>query len=190
ALIEARVSELLAHAQWLVAEGLRYIEPREESRRVFSQVRDQLVALRGDLNTAIERFSRHVRQNKGTSQQAARIQLARLLLERAEHSWIRGDRGRANRDLIDGEHHLYEVLQDPARRLRNIKLWYDCARHLTHWARSDLIERLLQLHAGDPDSLDAAVLLMAMFFAEAVETGSPEAWRRCEEFQRKSAQRS
>jgi tetratricopeptide (TPR) repeat protein len=190
ALIEENVARQLSHADAVVAQGLRYIEPRAESRRVFNLFRDQLHELRGDLNTAIECFQRHVRSASGPQMALARVQLARYLLERAEERWNAGERGKANSDFGESERQLFEVLQDPAQKFSNVKLWFDSARHVSHWRRSDFLERLLQLHDHDPDNLDATFLLACLYFCEAVETGSPESWRRHQEFQRKSEMRS
>ena len=184
------VTTLLSEAYSLVADGQRYIEPREESRRVFNRARDTLHELRGDLNTAIRCFQAHVRSQRGVSQATAKTQLARLLHERGEINLLRGERGKANKDFIEGERQLFDVLQDPAMKFRNIRLWFDCARHVSHWRRADFLERLHQLHDYDPNSLDAVFLLMCLYFCEALETMSQESWRRYEEFQRKSSTRS
>jgi len=190
ALESDRVIELLAESDSLVSDGQRYIEPREENRRVFNQAKDKLHQLRGDLNTAISCFEQHVRSQRGLSQALAKVQLARLLHERGELNMGRGERGRASKDFTEGERQIFTVLQDPALKFKNIKLWFECARHLPNLTRADLTERLHQLHDNDPASLDASFLLMCHYFCEALETMSPESWRRYEEFQRKSSARS
>ena len=190
ALLADSVAALLSEADNLVAEGQRYIEPVNDSRRVFVQARDELHQLRGDLNTAISCFQQHVRSQQGVSQARAKVQLARLLLERAERNIRAGDSGKAGKDFAEGERQLFQVLEDPAQKFKNIKLWFDCARHVAHWRRVDFLERLHQLHEHYSASLDGAFLLMCLYFCEAVETNSPESWRRYEEFQRKSATRS
>ena len=157
---------------------------------VFSQARDQLHQLRGDLNTAIQCFKTHVGTQQGFSKMLAKAQLARLLHERGEYNLTHGERGKANSDFLEGERQLYDVLQDSSLKFKNIKLWFDCARNLNHWRRQDFLGRLHQLHDYDPASLDTAFLLMCLYFCEAIETSSPESWRNYEEFQRKSASKS
>ena len=185
-----RVVALLSEADSLVADGQRYIEPREETRRVFNQARDTLHQLRGDLNTAIQCFRQHVLAARGVSRVIAQVQLARLLHERGEVNLIHGERGKANKDFKEGADELFDALSDPGLKYRNIKLWFDCARNLPNWNRADFLGRLHQLHDFDPASLDAIFLLMCLYFCEAIETASLESWRRYEEYQRKSSTRS
>jgi len=190
ALVHESVASLLSHAEGLVDEGLSFIEPLKESRQVFNQTRDLLHALRGDLSEAIRCYQRHVRQQKGIPLLSAKVQLARLLRERAEDFWKGGNKKRGLADFEEAQRHLYDALQDPARKVGNIRLWFECARYLPHWRRPDLLERLHQLEGHDPAALEPAFLLMCLYFADAVQTGSPESWRKCEEYQSKSAQRS
>lgn len=190
ALVERNVASTLAHAEAIVGEGLRYIEPREVNRRLFTLFRDQLHELRGDLNTAIDCFQKHVRLGSGPHLATARVQLARFLVQRAEQRWSSGNRGKAIKDFAESEHQLFEVLQDPVEKFKNVKLWFDSARHLAHWRRADFLDKLLQLHQQNPEELDAVFLLACLYFAEAVQSGSPESWRRYQGFQRKSEARS
>ena len=117
---------MLIHAERLAAEGLRFIPPTEEARRVFTQVRDRLHQLRGDLDTAIRCFQSHVQRLSGSHRATATIQLARLLLERGERHWNKDEQRRANKDFEEGARLLSQVLQDPARRHENLRLWFDC----------------------------------------------------------------
>ena len=174
-LLEERVAGLLTHADNLVAEGLRYIAP--ENRAFFRIVRDRLLQLRGDLDSAIRCFERHVASLSGSHRATAQVQLSRLLLERGERLWEEGKRGKALRDFEGGRRYAWLVMEDPARKFDNIKLWYQCARYMRTWRRQDLLDRLLQLH-DQRASLDSAFLLMCLFFADAVETGSQPSWRR------------
>jgi tetratricopeptide (TPR) repeat protein len=190
ALVHESVASLLSHADGLVDEGLSLIEPLKESRQVFKQTRDLLYALRGDLSEAIRCYKRHVLQQKGIPLLSAKVQLARLLRERAEDFWKVGNRKKGLADFEEAQRHLYDALQDPARKAGNIRLWFECARYLPHWHRADLLERLHQLEGHDAAALEPAFLLMCLYFADAVQTGSPESWRKCEEYQTKSAQRS
>ena len=102
ALLRERISALLIHAERLAAEGLRFIPPTEEARRVFTQVRDRLHQLRGDLDTAIRCFQSHVQRLSGSHRATATIQLARLLLERGERHWNKDEQRRANKDFEEG----------------------------------------------------------------------------------------
>jgi hypothetical protein len=183
ALLRERIASLLTHADSLVADGLLYITP--ENRSFFRLVRDRLLQLRGDLDSAIRSFERHVAVLSGAHRATAQVQLTRFLLERGERLWEEGKRNKALRDFEKGQAYVWQVMQDPARQFDNIKLWYQCARYMQAWRRQDLLDRLLQLHERKA-SLDSAFLLMCLYFADAVETGSLPSWRRYEQFQKES----
>lgn len=190
ALQSATIMKLLADSEVLVAEGQRFIVPREENRRVFTISRDKLHELRGDLNKAIICFQKHVDSTRDATRTSAKVYLARLFHTRGEHLLTHGDSKKANKDFSAGERLLFEALQDPTLRHKNIRLWFDCARHADHWRRDDFLDRLLQLHKYDESNVDAAFLLMCLYFCEALETRSMESWRRYEEFQKKSSRLS
>ncbi len=188
-LSEPRISSYFSHADLLIAEGLRYIEPREESRVVFNYVRSELTKLRGDLDKAIEALKKQVLSVARGSRPAVSVQLARYLEERAEREWRDEDTQKAVKDFKEAEKYLDFVLQDP-NQTHNMKLWFDCARHLAHLSRNELQQRMLRYHDRDPSNLDGCFLLMCLYFCEAVETRSQEAWRRCEQFTGLAAQLS
>ena len=184
-----RVATLLAHTEAIAAQGSNYLAPQDEKRRYFAQVRDEMQALRGDLETAIARFEKRIPVLSGAHLSAARIELARLYRERGERHWSAGKGKSANRDFETAQRHLYGVLEDPSRRYDNIRLWFDCARFLQHWTRVDLLDKVHQLHVNKP-TLDSAFLLMCLYFADAIQTGSVASWRKYEEFQTESSRRS
>lgn len=190
ALVNERVAAALAHAEGLVSMGLRYINPRDESRELFNQLRHTLLDVRGDLKAALGFYREYVRMRRGKFHGAAKVQFARLLIESADEQWLRGESERATGYFAEAEVQLREVLQDPAWRYKNIMLWYECARHLDYLSRNELIEKLLQMHEHDPHLLDTSFLLMCLYFADAVETRSTDAWRRHKEFEAISARRS
>jgi hypothetical protein len=183
ALLQERIASLLVHADRLAADGLRYIAP--ENRGFFRLMRDRLLRLRGDLDGAIRCFEKHALTLSGAHAATAQVQLARFLLERGERLWEEGKRNIALKDFERGQSYVWHVLQDPARQFDNIKLWYQCARYMRAWRRQDFLDRLLQLHEQGV-SLDSAFLLMCLYFADAVETGSQPSWRQYEQFQRES----
>lgn len=185
-----RIQELLEHSASLVAEGQRYIEPRDESRRVFNSERDKLHELRGDLNAAIKCFTKHVQGNSGYSRALAKVHLGRLYLESGEAELRMGNSSRASKAFEKGAQELHEVLQDPAMKYKNIKLWFDCARQVSHFRRNDFIQRIEQLADHDESDLDSVFLLMCLHFCDAVETGSQESWRLHTEYRLKSDVRS
>ncbi len=186
---EPRITQLFAHADSLIAEGLRYIEPREESRRVFNYVRSELTKLRGDLDAAIASLEKQVVRVAAGSRPTLSVQLARYLVERGERGWRDNDAGVAIRDFKKAEKYLDFVLQDPGQT-QNLKLWFDSARHLAHLTRNELLQRMLRYHDRDPGNLDGCFLLMCLYFCEAVETRSQDAWRKCNQFAALSSQLS
>ena len=186
-LLDERVSGLMLHADSLVADGQRYISP--ENRQHFNQARDELHYLRGDLDRAIECFRGHVTQLSGSQRAGTLVRLARLCLERGEARWQAGEHKKAYKDFEEGQRCVGLALEDPARAVDNIMLWYQCARYMPFWHRSHLIERLEQLN-GQRSSLDSVFLLMCLYFADAVDTGSPASWREYERKQAESARRS
>jgi hypothetical protein len=181
-----RIKELLSDSSRMVSEGQRYIEPSDESRRVFNTERSKLHALRGDLATAIKSFEQHIRTQQGYSRSLAKIHLARLYLESGEQLLRDGETGKASKTFEKGATELYDVLQDPAMKFKNIKLWFDCARQVSHFRRPDFIERLEQLASHDTADLDAVFLLMCLHFCDAIDTCSPESWRLHMEYRRLS----
>lgn len=187
---EPHVAIYFRHAESLIAEGLRYIDPREEEREYFNYVRRKLSGLRGDLNSAIESLRKQVKDQKGWIQTLVRIEFGRYLHERGEARWRKGDTAKALRDLQEAEAELRVVMEDPAQQQKNVRLWFDCARHLETWTRDDFLNQLLQLHERNPNALDETFWLMCLYFAEAVETRSRNAWRQYERFQGYSASRS
>ncbi len=175
------------HAEAIVAEGLRYLEPKEESRRYFKAERIKLVRLRGELDAAIATLDRELRTCSRESRSMTCIQLSRYLSERAYREWK--DRNSRNsdslRDFRAAEGHMRMALDDGAT-LRNIRLWFDCARHLDSVNRSDFIQRIEELRRQDEFNLEANFLLMCLYFCEAVQTRSPTDWSAFEEYQRVS----
>jgi tetratricopeptide (TPR) repeat protein len=188
-LLQERIADLLSHADNLVAQGLRYIPPQIDHRAAFVRARDSLHRLRGDVDTAITCFRNHLDRLHGSENAAARVQLARLLVDRAERNWHARKYDVAANDFNSAERHLFKVLEDPARRFDNIQLWFNAARHLTRWNRQNFLTNLHQLHEHH-SSLDSSFLIMCLYFADAVQTGSIASWRKYEEFQIESARRS
>jgi tetratricopeptide (TPR) repeat protein len=186
---EPRILQLFTHSDGVIAEGLRYLEPRDESRKVFNRVRSELTRLRGDLDAAITLLEKQVVRVAQGSRPAVSVQLARYLVERAEKQWLTDDKKGAARDFKKAQKYLDFVLQDP-KQSRNIKLWFDSARHLAHLSRNELLQRMHRYHDGDVNNLDGCFLLMCLYFCEAIETRSREAWRKCEQCASQSAQLS
>ncbi len=187
ALLHDRIANQLTHADSLVADGLRYIDP--SNRKSFGQVRDRLLWLRGDLDSAIRCFEKHVSTLSGPHRAIAQVQLTRFYLERGEKLWVDGQQKKAYSDFEAGQRQIWTVLQDPARRYSNIKLWYQCARYMRHWHKQDFLDHLHQMHEHSA-SLDSSFLLMCLYFADAVETGSLPSWRQYEQYRMESDRRS
>jgi hypothetical protein len=184
-----KVATLISHSESLADQGLKFIPPLEEKRRYFSTVRDELKDLRGDLETAIGSFEKRITKFSGSHLSCARIQLARLLRERGESYWMAKNFKSANKDFEVAERHLGLVLEDPARRFENIRLWFDCARFVSHWTIEDLLDRLHALHNHRP-SLDTSFLLACLYFCDAMDTGSSNSWRKHQEYQMDAVRRS
>ena len=188
-LLEERVANLLSRADTLVGSGPSVrVPPQINQKGQPSCVRGILCT--GCAVTSTEPLIAFETTWTGFGVRSTLLPHCSLLVCCwIEWNWHAKKLDAATNDFSSAERHVSMVLEDPARKFSNIQLWFNCARHLTRWNRQSFLTHLHQLHEYHP-GLDSSFLIMCLYLADAVQTGSVASWRKYEEFQAESARRS